>query len=268
MVRRIRVMNNAIVIISFDGYQDVWNTFFECFEKNWNVINYNVYFVSNHLEASTNCDVKFIQTGDEISWSRRVRNAIEKIPEENLLILLEDYFISEVVNDEDLDNLFALFENNKCDYLRIVPIPKLYTKRDRGVYDIGDEALYGVNLQASIWSKEFLTKLTYNDDFSAWEFEARQKVDSPIRVEGKIMTLNYWGIVYLNGIIQGKWFPETIKKLDKIGVVVDADKRGTIKKRVIINNKFRHYLLHHVPMPIIKISKPILVKLGVKFVTK
>ena len=123
--------NTAVVIITFDGYKDVWPIFFKCFEMNWPENLCKVYFVNNEASVE-NKYVKTINTGIEISWSYRVRKAIEQIEEENLIILLEDYFIDKAVDAKELVKLTRLFSKKKYDYLRLIPIPKEHCKKKKG----------------------------------------------------------------------------------------------------------------------------------------
>lgn len=260
-------MKKAIVVISFDGYKDLWNTFFECYEMFFHDCTLPIYLITNN-EIPNYPHVNVVATGDEISWSCRVRKALEKIPEDTLLVLLEDYFLCEKTNSEKIDGLFRIFAENDYDYLRVIPIPMQYKRKPKGAYPLDPSALYGVNLQAAIWKKSYLQKLLYDDDFSAWEFEARQKTSSTTRIDGNCAALNYAGLNYLNGVIQGKWYPRTVKKLKKYGITVPTDKRLVIKRRRLITMDIKNWLAHHVPVRIIRILKPVAVRAGYKFVTK
>lgn len=260
-------MEKAIVVISFDGYKDLWETFFKCYEKFFPDCALPIYLITNN-EMPTYPRVTVVTTGEEVSWSHRVRNALEQILEDTLLVMLEDYFLCEKTSSAKIDELFRIFSENTYDYLRVIPIPHQYKRKPNGAYPLDSSALYGVNLQAAIWKKSYLQKLLYNDDFSAWEFEARQKNGSPSRIDGKCATLNYIGLNYLNGVIQGKWYPRTVKKLKEYGIIVATDKRQIIKRRKLLAMDARNWLSHHMPVKIIRAVKPIAVRIGCKFVTK
>ena len=260
-------MEKAIVVISFDGYKDLWDTFFKCYEKFFPDCALPIYVITNN-EMPTYPRVTVVTTGEEVSWSHRLRSALEKIPEDTLLLLLEDYFLCEKTDSEKIDELFRVFAEKDYDYMRVIPIPVQHRKEPVGAYPLDPSALYGVNLQAAIWKKSYLQKLLYNDDFSAWEFEARQKNGSPSRISGNCATLNYVGLNYLNGVIQGKWYPRTVKELKKHGIIVPVDKRPVIKRRRLIAMDVKNWLSHHIPAKTIRALKPIAVRIGCKFVTK
>lgn len=260
-------MEKAIVVISFDGYKDLWDTFFECYEKFFPDCMLPIYLITNH-EIPAYPHVTVVTTGDEVSWSRRVRSALKKIPEDTLLILLEDYFLCEKTSVEKIDGLFRIFSENTYDYLRVIPIPIQHKRKPSGAYPLDPSALYGVNLQAAIWKKSYLQKLLYDDDFSAWEFEARQKNNSTMRIDGNCAALNYTGLNYLNGVIQGKWYPRTVKQLKKHGIMIPTGNRSMIKRRKLIVMDIKNWLAHHIPTKIIHTLKPVAVPIGYKFVTK
>ena len=80
----------AILVCSCDKYEDVWNPMFEMFFKFWEDCPYDVYLLTNNKKYD-NYRVKTIITGDDVSWSKAFRTALESIKEEYVLIIMEDY---------------------------------------------------------------------------------------------------------------------------------------------------------------------------------
>ena len=187
--------NIAVMVIAYDKYSDLWDSFFDCMDRYWSK-KIPIYLVTNNKLPEYN-GVTTIKTGDELSWSNKVRCALNKINEDYLIVLLEDYFLSDIVDDNGLEDLLNDFISNEMDYLRLVPIPFEYKNKKKGIYKLDEKFQYGVNLQASIWRKDYLRKLLYDDNFSAWEFEARQKHGSKVKIEGKCSTVNYFAINYI-----------------------------------------------------------------------
>ena len=81
--------NMAILVCSCDKYEDVWNPMFEMFYKFWPDCPYDVYLLSNN-KTYNHDRVKTITTGDDVSWSKAFRKAINEINEEYVLIIMED----------------------------------------------------------------------------------------------------------------------------------------------------------------------------------
>ena len=130
----------------------MWDTFFECFEKFFPDCTLPVYLITNN-EMPTYPHATVVTTGDEVSWSHRLRRALEEIPEDTLLVLLEDYFLCEKTSSTKINELFQCFAENDYDYLRVIPIPIQYRWKKNGAYPLDPLALYGVNLQAAIWKR-------------------------------------------------------------------------------------------------------------------
>lgn len=257
----------STVVLSFDKYSDIWPIFFKCFKKNWKV-NSQTYLITNELKDNFE-DVVTLCVGPEKSWSDRARKAIQKIDSEYILLMLEDYFVTSLFENKDCEKMLKFMEENDADYLRIYPFPqiKFIDTNDSGIHKIPDNLLYGVNLQPAIWKKEYLLNLLGNDDFSAWEFEARQKNGSNLRIDGKIYTVEKEVFKMLNGVLQGKWYPPSIIELKKIGITVDTSNRKVLSSRQVIIYKFKIIIRKIVGPKLIKRLKPLLKKIGIKFVT-
>lgn len=257
----------AIVVVSFDKYSDIWDTFARCINTYWKDRPFPTYLITNEKDADYD-GITIIKTGPEISWSRRVNKALNSISEKYVLLLLEDYLIDETVNNELVCKTIDYIVANRIDYFRIAPLPLLKGKADEAhAIPITEKTLYGVNLQAAIWDKSYLNKMVSEGDFNAWQFEARQKVGSENYIAGKCVASDIYIIHYLNGIIQGKWYIKTIEQLKEKGINIELGNRDIMTDKDMSRENFRNYLLHHTSPKIIKMLKPLAKKLGFKFVT-
>lgn len=257
----------AIAVISFDKYSDIWDTFALCINRFWHNRGYKTYLVTNNADTDYE-GIENVKTGKEISWSHRVRKALEAIKEEYVMLLLEDYLISKPVVEARVEKALDYMVSNNIDYLRIAPIPIIKTKnRDCFAAELTDRQIYGVNLQAAIWKRDYLLKTLSDTDFSAWEFEARQKFGQDTRVEGKCYATNDFVFEYLNGIIQGKWYIKTVNELSEMGIDIPLGERTVMTDKDMRRENLRNYFLHSLPPFIIRLLKPIAKKLGFKFVT-
>ena len=257
--------NVALTVISFDGYADIWDTFFICLNRFWKDRLYKTYLITNNAEPFYE-NVSVIKTGQEISWSRRTRNALKEIDAEYILLFLEDYLIDSTVDNEKVNSAIEYMKSNDIDFLRIAPIPKLKSG-DEFAVQIDKKQLYGVNLQAAVWKKSYLLRLLGDDDFSAWEFEARQKFGSPKRIDGKCFATNDYVIHYLNGIIQGKWYIRTVDAFKSMGIDIPLGDRGLMTDKDMKRENIRNFLSHSLPPRIIRLLKPLAKKMGMSFVT-
>ncbi|PFA66932.1 hypothetical protein CN378_12545 [Bacillus sp. AFS015802] len=262
----------SIVVLSFDGYRDVWPFFFEAFYKYWPDCEYPIYLVNNETEVNYK-NVHLIQTGKEINWCNRARKAIEQIDSDYVLLLLEDYLIGEKVKNSDLNQAMNFIVNNNVNYLRITNIPRKRAIKENSdqIYPIYKNEEYGVNLQASVWKKDFLLAKLKEVDGSAWEFEInflKEAVDGnkePLD-DCFVSTANIIDIH--NGILKGKWFPKTIRYFRKRGINIDYQYRGKLSIKEVISHNVRFYLRENIPNSLRKTIKKLLLKMGVKFVSQ
>jgi hypothetical protein len=263
-------MNNsmAIVILSFDGYSDLWDPCLSLLKRFWPDNKYPIYLVTNNAHPDFE-GVRVINVGDEISWSNRARKAISQVQEDYILLLLEDYFLGGKVNSVQVSRLLEHTIINDIDYLRVVPIPKTRYKDGgaNGLHVMSEDTLYGINLQAAIWKKSFFLKTLSVEDYSAWEYEKRQKIDSPYRTKGKCYVMDYWALNILNGVIQGQWYGATLKYFGKIGINIELGDRAIMSQKKVITLNFKRLLNRIVPVVAQKKLKPLLEKMGFKFVT-
>lgn len=258
--------DTAIVVVSFDGYSDIWPVFAQGFNRFWSDRPFETYLVTNDAEPSFD-KIKVVKTGEEISWSRRLRTALSQIDSEYIILLLEDYLLCKDVDNADVLRLVNFMKENSADYIRIAPIPRVKSDApDNQPVPLPQDTLYGVNLQAGIWKKEYLLALA-DGDISAWEFEARQKNGAPTQIKGNCYAVNYFPVKYLNGIIQGKWYPETVKAYKNLGIDIDTSKRGVMAKKDVIKDKLKRWIVRIVPPNTVRKIKPIAKKLGFHFVT-
>ena len=259
--------NMAIAVISFDKYSDIWAVFALCINKFWKDRKYKTYLVTNDARPIYD-GIEIVNTGKEVSWSHRVRTALEVIQEEYVMLLLEDYLISEDVDEARVAETLRYMQEQCLDYLRIAPIPVIKNAQ-RGIFAtaITSNMVYGVNLQAAVWKRAYLLKTLADVNFSAWEFEARQKFGESTRVDGKCYATNDFVIQYLNGIIQGKWYVKTVERLATLGIEVPLGERSVMTDKDMRRENVRNFFLHHLPPPLIRALKPIAKKIGFKFVT-
>lgn len=257
----------AIVVVSFDKYSDIWDVFALCINRYWKNRQYKTYLITNE-KSPVYEGIDIISTGKEVSWSYRVRKALGSIKEEYIMLLLEDYLISEKVDNHRVEKTLKYIRTYDLDYLRIVPIPVMKNaKKGKFAVPITSNMVYGVNLQAAIWKRDYLLRVLTEENLSAWEVEARQKFGESTRIDGKCYATNDFVIHYLNGIIQGKWYIKTIESFASQGIEIPLGKRSVMTDKDMRRENIRNFLLHHIPPKLIQVFKPIAKKLGFKFVT-
>lgn len=163
--------NASIVISSCDAYSDLWPLFFHFFFKHWKSPTVPVYLVSNYRHFK---DPRVISVcvGKDKSWSDNLITALKSIPEENLFVWLDDFFVDRDFHSLELAECIKQLDLVEGKYL--------------GVDQHGDEGqavengwfrrIEGGNLRAglnlSLWKRSFLSQILV-PDCSIWAAESR-----------------------------------------------------------------------------------------------
>lgn len=263
--------NMSILVLSFDGYSDVWDLFFQAKSRYWTQCAYKTRLVSN-FKIYPNVDT--IHVGEEICWSDRVLKALDKVEEQFVLLLLEDYLIASNVCESLIDDAVCFMEQHNADYLRVVTIPRSRHNHLEGnsnyvqIYKCDE---YGINLQASIWRTSFLRESVKRFPGSPWDFEIgflSESLDADKMPIPHCYASTKDLIDLRNGILKGKWFSTSVNYFVKQGFVFDWKARGRLSFIEELSFNIKIWLKEHLSYNMRKVIKRILTFFGVKFVSK
>lgn len=209
-------MNLAIVINTTDKYSFLWEGFWYYFKKNWEY-DYPVYFLNE--KKNINFPVKQIKVNisDIDLWTKKLRESIKQIPEDDIFLLLEDIFIIKKLNE--FENIYQMFKTLNADALRIRYIESnLATYYDTKfrvngikIRKLKPHSKYLIAYSPNIWKKSFLLECLKIDE-SCWQNE----ITGSTRIEGK--GYNIYSYLrpdwYINTCVQGKITSKGRKLLD------------------------------------------------------
>lgn len=217
----------AILVPSCDPYQDLWAPFFQLFRRHWPDCPYKIYVGSGSVPC-TEPGTTPVLIGDDVDWSTSTRKMLEAIPEDYVLIVLEDFFFFHRVDSHHIDKLFQSLVALDGAYLRLRPFPppdvRLVRHPDIGEIDLN--APYRASAQAAIWNRQSFIELL-RDGESVWVFEHLGARRSDSFTKGFYST---WepALHFYAGVVQGKWIPYGIALCREQGVVVDLEARTTL----------------------------------------
>lgn len=257
----------AIFIDSFDGYSDIWPTFFKIFDKYWGKCHYNKYLVTNEKSYSYK-GLKLIKTGPEKNWFDRTLKALEQVKEDYIIFMLEDYFVSKFYNSDIINLIIERMQNENIYYYQLSGNSKLEKEQQF----IQQKLEYPISLQLTIWHKEEFKKSVqeaYNNGAKTpWEFEKyfidkfKDEKNCPKGVAYD--TRDVMG--YKNGVIQGKWYPKTINFYKRQDIVIDIIDRKVMTKNEVFKYESKVAISGILPTTLKNGLKKILRKFGFKFV--
>ncbi|MDI1355016.1 MAG: hypothetical protein PSX36_08860 [bacterium] len=230
--------STAILVLSCDKYADIWPVFFQFFKKYWSDCPFPVYLANNFKIVELE-GVKQILSQKKSTWSEELQIILGNIPEDNVILILEDYFIYQKVDNREVLRAIALFENMKAGYLRLACFPKMYDElwpfepkiNDLAYGVISKNANYRVSLQIALWNKDVLQGLL-NSEESPWQFEIEGSKRADV-VEHPFLCLiadphkNYvHGPItyYCTALSAGKWMRGALKLCKQNKIEVDVQR--------------------------------------------
>ena len=93
-------MNTALIISSYDGSEDLWNTLEQTYKKFWNDIELPIFLSTNHKNFSSNL-FNTIKIGKEISWSDNLIKTLNQINQKDVTIFLNTPLSAAILTEKD-----------------------------------------------------------------------------------------------------------------------------------------------------------------------
>ncbi|MYN69118.1 hypothetical protein GLP18_02555 [Streptococcus suis] len=229
--------NVAIILPIFDGYEDMWEDCIRLIKKNWKD-HPPIYVFSNILQKDWE-GVTCIPVGEDAEWSKKIQKAVELVDKKYFILMLEDFFIGEIVKNDSIDELITFMEKNRINFCKLCDNNNIIKKRKERFNSeypyqvIFEDEEYGISLQTAIWEKNFLEKLVGRENYNAWQFELNQvriaRTANHVKMQNAIFDpRNILNIKH--GALQGQLLPHTVKYFDNIGDPLNC-------QRVIMSRK-------------------------------
>lgn len=242
----------AFLMSSCDNYEDLWEPFFECL----NIFGGHEKDLSVYLNTERkqfipkkelNFEVKTLnQRGNKnLSWSRRFIDVLNRIPEDYVFLVLDDFFACETIRWDLFDEIVDIMEKDKS-----IASFQMYGTRTRNrdienfvestelSYKELHKGGWKTHFVPTIWRKEVLLKWLRPWE-SIWAFEGygsdrarRWKYPEKVMVVNTIPIYDYLWIKDCSAVINSKWLnePELIEFMEKNEINVDWSKRGKMTR--------------------------------------
>lgn len=169
----------AILIPSWDGYQDVWEPFFHCFFKFWPDCPFPVFLGSNSLKYP-NTRITPILYGPDRDYSSNLILMLEHLTQEWVIVWIEDLLLNRHVLTEKVCQILEWGRSRNVGHIRLATSPyslvslstSLSPKEINEIGLIPKGVKYRAGLTVGFWNKNLLLKLLKPGE-TAWEFESR-----------------------------------------------------------------------------------------------
>lgn len=237
--------NCSILVTSCDKYEDAWKPFFALLHIMWSDCEFPVYLNTETKDFSipeikiTSLHPKSLldKKGRNISWSKRLKDAVEQIDSEYILCFLEDFFLMSPVRKDVIDDCIRWMEQDtSIGMIDFFHEPCLQGKDVGEFAPVDPKYGYCINAMSALWRKSFLLSILREDE-NPWDFEFNGTYRWR-RTNNKIFThkkefpsvLDYPNIPKFGyGIYQGKWLWNNKALFEKYGIEADFSKRLTLQ---------------------------------------
>ena len=250
----------SLLIVGFDPYKDVWDHYFELLEKYW-PDRPRTYLATNILTPNYH-NVRAIPVGTDAEWSRKVSVALAEIETPYVILLLEDFFTTEFVQNDVLEDLIECICKNRIKYCKL-----LNQSRIKGdVFDnkkylriIGASEEYGISLQPAIWDKDFLQQTVGTENYNAWIFELNQVKEKKQNREGIDCIADTRNILKItHAVVQSKYLRKAVRVFAKQDYPLNIEQRAMLSIKDNFKYRLKCFMADNMP----KQLKPILKRIG------
>lgn len=209
-----------ILVLTFDGFSDVWPIFFDRFYSNWPDCPFQINLLSNYL-IYPDKRVRSLCIGEDKDWSTSVIKGLELIEADYILTIFDDLILKEKVDQAKIMKLVQLTLFEGYDYFRFRPYPSPDKINDEGYGKISQKAEYRVSLCTALIKKSVLGDLLKGGE-SAWDFELYGTLRSTKYNSFYATTKSL--LPYYNAIEKGKWRKDFLQEMELYDI--DVSTRG------------------------------------------
>lgn len=214
-----------MLVLSCDKNDDLFDAFHHCMEK----------YYPNHpeiiyaMETKQNPYYKTICHNEPLErWTKRIRETLNDIDDNQILLIMDDFFIRQPVDEKRIEYLSTQLKGNIAHFC----FEKSYDENDeetkvKGMKKRQHGSDYEVSINCGLWNKNKLIDVLSRDS-DPWDIEINQdnrEYDYYINSEDYIID---WGYVTWipTGVFKGRWCRNIIPFFEKEGIKMNYEKRG------------------------------------------
>ena len=237
----------AVLVVTCDKYSDLWDLFIGQFRSYWPDCPLPKYIMTNETTAQFEGFAN-LRVGRDVSWSDNLSSALDLIPEDYVLLFLDDLVLKGRVNTALLSEALAWARSVRPDHLRLNATERPDERVDGIVGRIREGAIYRTSTVLTLWRKQALRSLLMPGE-SAWQFETKGSERSDSMKSFFSLYKNCFPVI--NCVIKGKWRRDAVRVLRAQGAMPDLSSRSVMTRREAANfaaRQLRSMLFKLVPM--------------------
>lgn len=198
----------AVLVLSCDRYQPLWDVFFGRMGRFWPDCPYPVYLLANHARY-VGPGATTLAVGEDRDWSSNLLTALDSVQEPRVLVTMDDAVLNAPVDTARFRGWEEVARQLDVDYLNMKASPR----PPRGTSGMGvlpSGTHYRAAVALSIWKVEALRALLLPGE-TAWQFEIRGSRRSDVMPKFYALSRPFFSIVHC--IIKGRLDPRAARAL-------------------------------------------------------
>jgi len=225
----------AVLVVSFDGYADLWDSMFACFFKYWPDCPYQVFLGTNDI-TFVDERVTTIRIGPERDYSSNLLKMLEGIPAEWVLLLADDVLLSGRADTGLVRQLVACAQRRVAGHVRLAVDPPYIapvfatsaSAEEDGICEMPRGAPYRVSIGLDIYRRQVLERLVVPGE-SVWALERKGTLRSQDVPEAFYCVSRRVGpgrpFRFVHGIVGRRWTREAAAFLRREGLAASLAQR-------------------------------------------
>ena len=247
----------ALLVMSCDAFQDIWEGFSVCIKKFWPNCPFSVYLSTEKIAAPESlCFEKTLFSNAE-NWSGRLLDSLKQIKDPFIFFVLDDMWLTQSIDDAAMANAVRLLRQDDIGVIRLSQdsVKKKEYTANPDYLEVPFGEPYRLNTGPALWKKEYLISVLDQSE-SAWEFE---RVGS-FRKSGKSHKVLYtkqalYEVLGQTGAVErGQYEPFTISFANNHQINLNLSVRKVKSKRYIFFKALRTFIFHLCPKGIVLIQ--------------
>jgi hypothetical protein len=217
----------AMLVVSCDPYSDLWEPCFRLLDKYWPERSFDVYLMTNFADFEWP-GVRVIKVGQDVSYSDNLRKAVAQIPEEWILIWLEDLLISSPVNSDRVISIIRAGQRRGAGYVKLsCEMPLSYDSASTDELGPLPKGIrYRAAIGATLYHRSTLLRLL-TPGASAWQLDKSNACDE-LPEEFLALTVESAKrppAPYVNSLVKGRWSFSAVSFLRSEGLAAHLGNR-------------------------------------------
>jgi len=182
-------MRLAFMVQTFDAFEFLWDGWYHCFKKYWDIGTPADLFFANEEKDVDYPLLKQIKTGKG-QWGARMLSALEQIPNDHVLYMQEDYWLKKRMPAQGLSGAYNALRAHDMDAIKFMLFGShLNTYRDSFVPQyprFRPSSSFLCCHTPTIWNKKIFIKTIGSED-TPWQNESNaatvmRNLDRPPRI--------------------------------------------------------------------------------------